>query len=176
MTNSTFHIPTLNTERLHLRAPTLADFDAVAGFYAEERSHFVGGPLTREQAWRMLSQEAGHWVLQGYGRWILEEKSTGATVGVVGLWCPEGFPERELGWDLFKGATGKGYAAEAGTAARAYAYDTLGWTTLISLVAAGNDASAAVATRLGAKPDGTFLHERFGEAQVFRHPGAEALT
>lgn len=176
MTESVFHIPTLETERLLMRAPHLSDFEALATFYADKRSHFVGGPLSHELAWRMLAQEAGHWLLQGFGRWALVEKSSGDTVGIVGLWHPLGFPERELGWDLFNGATGKGYATEAATAARNYAYDTLGWTTLISLVADGNDASAAVAERLGATSDGIFTHERYGPMRIMRHPAPEALS
>lgn len=176
MTQTTVHIPTLETERLVLRAPALADFDAIAAFYASDRSQFVGGPMSGELAWRNMAQEAGHWVLQGFGRWILEEKATGQTVGMVGLWHPVGFPERELGWDLYGDATGKGFATEAGLAARAYAYGTLGWTTLISLIAKDNDASTAVATRLGAVQDGTFTHERFGETKVMRHPSPEAMT
>lgn len=172
----TFDAPTLETERLIMRAPNLDDLEAMAAFYATERSRFVGGPQTRELVWRTLAMEAGHWILNGFGRWTLVEKSTGASVGTVGLWHPEGFPERELGWDLFEGATGKGYATEAALAARAHAYDVLGWTTLISLVADGNDASERVARRLGAQHDGNFTHERYGPMRVFRHPGPEAIA
>ena len=167
-------IHTLETDRLILRAHTLDDFDAVAAFYASEHSKFVGGPMSRELAWRALALEAGHWPLRGFGRWAIVERASGQWIGVAGLWHPEGFPERELGWDLAEHATGKGYATEAGLAARHYAYDTLGWTTLISLVADGNDASAAVATRLGAWHDGRFTHERYGPMNVYRHPGPDA--
>ncbi|MEL6563548.1 MAG: GNAT family N-acetyltransferase [Pseudomonadota bacterium] len=172
----TFNAPTLDTARLTLRAPQIDDFDALAGFYASPRATFVGGPLTRELAWRTLAQEAGHWVLRGFGRWTVVEKASRSAVGIVGLWHPEGFPEQEIGWDLFDGATGKGYATEAAMAARHFAYDTLGWTTAISLVANGNDASCGVAKRLGARQDGTFTHDRFGPMQIWRHPGPEALT
>ncbi|MEP3945391.1 GNAT family N-acetyltransferase [Ascidiaceihabitans sp.] len=169
-------IPTLHTERLTLRGPTEADFDVFAAFYASERSSFVGGPLPREQAYRILMQEAGHWQLKGFGRFSLVEKDTGATVGIVGLWNPVGFPENELGWDLFDGASGKGYATEAGAAVRAYAYSTLGWTTLISMIADGNEASVRVAKRLGARPDGTFTHERFGPMGIWRHPAPKEAS
>ena len=169
-------IPTLTTERLTLRAPRLDDFEPFAAFYAGPRSGFVGGPLTRERAWRVLAQEAGHWHLMGFGRWIVTETPSGRPVGVVGLWHPEGFPERELGWDLFDGFEGRGYATEAARVARSHAYETLGWTTLISLVAEGNDASAAVARRLGAIEDGVFTHEVFGPARIFRHPSPSELV
>ena len=170
-----FDTPTLETDRLLLRAPALQDLDAMTEFYASERSRFVGGPQSRELVWRTLAMEAGHWALQGFGRWTLVEKDTGAPIGTVGLWHPEGFPERELGWDLFNGATGKGYATEAALAARRFAYDTLGWTTLISLIADGNTGSEGVANRLGATYDYDFTHERYGPMRVFRHPGPDAL-
>lgn len=168
-------IPTLTTERLILRAPTLADFDPLAAFYATDHARFVGGPLSRELTWRMLATEAGHWQLRGFGRWSVEHRDTGDWIGIVGLWNPEGFPENELGWDLAPEATGEGYATEAATAARAYAYDTLGWNTLISLIVDDNHASEAVARRLGATLDGRFTHERYGPMRVFRHPAPEAL-
>ena len=173
---TTVAIPTLETDRLILRPLALKDFEAFAAFYASDHARFVGGPTTRELAWRSLAQEMGHWALLGFGRWAITLKGSDDWIGVAGLWHPEGFPERELGWDLARHATGQGYATEAGAAARAYAYDTLGWTTLISLVADGNDASTRVAARLGARPDGRFTHERFGPMQVWRHPSPEELA
>lgn len=172
----TFSAPIVETDRLRLRAPELRDAEAHAAFFASERAKFVGGPIPAERAWRVLAQEAGHWVLKGYGRWIVEEKATDTAIGVIGLWQPLGFPENELGWDLYEGATGKGYATEAARAARAFAYDTLGWTTLTSMIDPNNTASAAVATRLGAAYDYDFTHENFGPVQIWRHPGPEALT
>lgn len=171
----TFSAPRVETERLILRAPEPQDIEIHAAFFASDRSHFVGGPTTAERAWRIFAMEVGHWVIKGFGRWVLEEKSTGNAVGIVGLWHPLGFPEDELGWDLFEGATGKGYATEAARAARAYAYDTLGWTTLTSFIDPKNTASAAVATRLGAAYDYNFTHDHFGPVQIWRHPGPEQL-
>ena len=169
-------IPTLTTERLILRAPEACDIAPFAAFYASERSHFVGGPLTAEGSWRMLAMEIGHWTLKGFGRWIAETRNTGEAVGLIGLFEPEGWPEPEIGWDLFNGFEGKGYATEAGHAARAYAYDILGWPTAISLVKPGNDGSAAVAKRLGAYPDGSITHERHGPMYVYRHPAPVELA
>ncbi len=163
-------IPTIETDRLILRAPQAGDFAPFAAFYASDRARFVGGPLTAEGSWRMLAMEIGHWSLKGFGRWIAEDRATGAAVGLIGLFEPEGWPEPEIGWDLFNGFEGHGYATEAALAARDYAYDMLGWTTAISLVKEGNDASAAVARRMGAKPDGVVTHERHGQMHVWRHP------
>ncbi|MGR3323465.1 MAG: GNAT family N-acetyltransferase [Pseudooceanicola sp.] len=168
-------IPVLHTERLTMRGPDARDIAPIRDFYASDRSQFVGGPLTAELAWRQLGTEIGHWTLRGYGRWMVDVTDTGETVGMVGLWNPEGWPEPELGWDLFEGQEGKGYATEAAQAARAYAYDVLGWQTLISLVKPANTASAAVAQRLGAALDSAFTHERWGPMQVWRHPAPDML-
>ena len=169
-------IPQLETPRLILRAATPADFPVFRDFYMGPRSHFVGGPLTAELAWRMLAMEIGHWTLKGFGRFIVAEKTTGTPVGIIGPFEPHGWPEPELGWDLFDGHEGKGYATEAGAATRAYAYDVLGWPTAISLVKPANTASARVAQRLGCMLDGTFTHERHGPMQVWRHPAPDSLT
>ena len=163
--------PVIETDRLRLRPLGLADFEPLAVFYASERSRFVGGPESAEWTWRTLALEIGHWTLRGYGRFGVEEKATGALAGLVGPWNPEGWPEPEIGWDLMNGFEGKGFATEAGRAALDYAYGTLGWTTAISLVADGNDGSARVAERLGARLDGAFDHVRFGPMRVFRHAG-----
>lgn len=169
-------IPTLETDRLILRAPGPQDFAPFADFYASPRANFVGGPLNAELSWRMLAMEIGHWTLKGFGRWIAEAKDGGAPVGMIGLFEPEGWPEPEIGWDLFNGHEGKGYATEAGRAARSYAYDVLGWQTAISLVKPANTGSARVAERLGARHEGDFTHERHGFMQVWRHPAPRDLA
>ena len=168
----------LESERLRLRMFGEEDITAYHEMLTHpEVCHWFGDgdPPDRMETWRQVAAILGHWQLRGYGLWAMEEKATGSVVGVVGLWHPDGFPEHELGWDLFDGATGKGYATEAGRAARAFAYDTLGWTTLISLIADGNTGSEGVATRLGAAPDGRFTHERYGTMTMWRHPSPEAL-
>ena len=175
MTTHLAPIPTLQTPRLTLRAPGAQDAEALMAFYASDRARFVGGPKDRAQAWRQLGTEIGHWVMHGYGRWMVDVTETGETVGMVGLWNPEGWPEPEIGWDLFEGAEGRGYATEAAEAARAHAYDVLGWSTAISLVDPENHGSAAVARRLGAAPDGTFTMGDH-EVVIYRHPGPDALS
>jgi RimJ/RimL family protein N-acetyltransferase len=169
-------IPPLHTPRLTLRAPGIDDFDALAAFYGGPRAHHVGGPVTREQAWRILAGEIGHWSLRGFGRWAVEDRASGRFAGLVGLWFPDGWPEPEIGWTLVDGCEGHGFATEAALAAREHAYDTLGWATAISLVSPDNTASAAVARRMGARTDGRFTHERFGLMDIWRHPAPADLT
>ena len=163
-------IPRLDTPRLVLRAPAEADLDAVAAFYASDRSRMVGGPMTRLDAWRALASILGHWHLRGWGRWVLEDRATGRPAGIVGLHAPEGWPEPEIGWTVFDGFEGQGVAHEAALAARRYAYGPARWTTAISLVDPANARSAALAHRMGCTPDGTFRHAAYGRMDVWRHP------
>jgi RimJ/RimL family protein N-acetyltransferase len=176
MTALALHIPRLETERLILRAPSVADLDAEAEFFASDAAKYVGGPLRRDETWRSIAMLLGHWAIRGFGFWGVEEKETGIYVGRVGLWFPEGWPEPEVGWTLMTYATGKGYATEAALAARTHAYDILGWETAISLIDPDNDASKAVAKRLGAQLDYHYEHPKFGTTEIWRHPAPDDLV
>ena len=169
-------IPTLTTERLRLRAPEARDFDAYAEFRASDRAKPLGGPFNRTQAFGQFAALLGHWTLRGYGRWLVADKASDAPLGVVGLLNPDGWPEPELAWSVFAPAEGKGVAYEAACAARDYAFATVGLTTLISLVAADNPRSTALAKRLGAQCDGEVDVPGYGPAPVWRHPNPGATA
>jgi len=168
-------IPTLTTRRLILRAPAARDVGPMAAFYQSDAARFVGGPQPEYETWRYLAQVIGHWQLKGFGRWIVTLKDDDTAIGLIGLHEPLDWPEPEVAWILW-GGNGQGYATEAAQAARSYAYDTLGLSTLISCIDDGNPASMAVATRLGAQRDADdYMHPKYGAMQVWRHPGPEAL-
>ena len=168
-------IPTLTTERLILRAPQPKDVPAFATFYASDAASFVGGPLDAAQTWRYLAEVIGHWAMRGYGRWIVTLKDEDEAIGLVGLHNPLDWPEPEVGWYVWSG-NGKGYASEAGRAARDHAYRTLGWSTIVSMIAPGNDPSIRVAEAMGARREDDYTHPRFGTLTVYRHPAPEALA
>lgn len=169
-------IPVLRTERLTLRGPGIGDFEAVAAFLASDRARYIGGPLSRHLAWRSFSSIVGQWQLRGYGMWSIDETATGAFVGIVGLYDPEGWIAPEIGWwAVVPAQEGRGFITEAARAARRYAYEFAGWSEAFSVIAEGNKRSVRVATRLGATLDHTEdLGER-GVALVYRHPSPAAL-
>jgi len=168
-------IPTLETDRLILRAPSLNDFEAEVNFFASPRAADVGGIQTRDQVWRYLAFHIGHWAFRGFGMFAIEDKASGEYYGRTGPFFPEGWPEREIGWTVMAPAEGRGIAHEAALRARQYAYETLGWTTAISLIASTNHRSQKLAKRLGATLEGSFTHLQYGAMQVYRHPKPEAL-
>ena len=86
-------IPTLTSERLILRPFRENDLDAFARCCQDEETmRYLGGTLSREDAWRQMAMLLGHWQLRGYGMWALEERATGAFVGRLGFHRPEGWP------------------------------------------------------------------------------------
>lgn len=163
-------IPEFTTERLVMRGFRDDDFPSFAGFYANEQTaRFVGGVCSGEDAWRRMASFAGHWILRGYGLWALQLRETGAFVGYCGLWFPQGWPEPEIGWGLVEAHHGRGYVTEAARRARSYAYDSLGWTTVVSCIALENTASIRVAERLEARFERT-IENRGWTVGVYRHP------
>jgi len=173
---TSFTIPTIETEHLILRGPKASDFNAFAEFYASDRSKGVGGPLTRDKAWRAFATDFGHWHLLGYGMWVIDEKSSGKVVGHVGFWNPEGWLERELAWTVFEGFEGKGYAHEAALGARNYAYQTLGWGPMISVIDPDNTRSIVLAKRLGATHERDWDTPSGHPTLIYRHPAPEAMS
>lgn len=144
-------IPTIETEHLRLRGWRLEDFEPYAALRTDAQlQRYVGGPQTRSHAWETFCAAPGEWVLRGFGIFLVAEKETDEAVGYAGLWFPPDLAEPELCWSLFPGNMGKGYATEAATAARAWAYETLRGGSLMSFIHPENQPSRAVAERLGA--------------------------
>jgi RimJ/RimL family protein N-acetyltransferase len=147
--------PVLETERLILRSPQSADFEGWAQFHGDADSmRYLGGPVTRAEAWRAMAAVVGMWPLLGFSEFSVVEKASGRWIGRVGPWCPEGWPGREVGWMLLADARGKGYALEAATASMDFAFETLGWTHVIHVIDPRNRASQALARRLGSVLEG----------------------
>lgn len=167
--------PTLHTTRLILRAQTMDDFAAVRDFYATDRSKTVGGPLPSNQLWYGFAADTGCWELQGFGAWAIDLKADNSFIGRISLNGPPNFPEREIGWALFDGYEGCGYAQEAARAARTYLFQTLGWPTAVSYIHPDNTRSIKLAERLGAVIDQA-AHGSFPahpETLVYRHTAQE---
>jgi RimJ/RimL family protein N-acetyltransferase len=162
--------PTLETDRLVLRAHRFEDFQPYAELFASERARFMDGPIAPADAWRNFMCDVGQWAVLGYGAWAVELKATGAFIGQVGLNRPYHFPEDELGWLLFDGHEGQGHALEAATRARDFGFHELGLTTLVSYVDPKNARSIALAERLGAVPDPEAMRPENDPCIVFRHP------
>ena len=147
----------LQTDRLLLRMFRESDFEAYAGICADPdvmRYLGEGKPLSRMDAWRQMAMVLGHWQLRGYGLWAVEEKVSGALVGRIGFFNPEGWPGFEVGWMLGRPYWGNGFATEGARAVLQYAFTEMQRTHVISLIRPENAASIRVAERLGERLEG----------------------
>lgn len=174
-------VPRIETDRLILRGYRSEDAaDYAALMEAPETFRFSErGPMTAAESWTRLLRHVGHWSLNGWGLFALEEKASGRLVGEAGL---EDFRrglgddfERvpEASWTIASWAWGLGYATEAAAAALAWMEDRFGTDRTVCVIHAGNAASLRVAEKLGYDPFAT-SHYR-GYPAILLERGWEAL-
>jgi RimJ/RimL family protein N-acetyltransferase len=156
-------IPVIETQRLRLRAPRLADFDAWAEVLCGPAGPHLGGPFDRDDAFTEFAAACGTWLLRGHGPWTVEPRAGGAPLGFVLIGFEPGDREPELGFLFRPEAEGRGLAAEAARAALDHAR-AAGLPALVSYVAPDNGRSLALVRRLGARRDGTL-----DGCEVWRH-------
>ena len=169
--------PMLETPRLCLRPPQPADAEGFIAFLGSERATYLGGPMSRPAAWRVFAMVLGHWRMLGFGLWSVCRRGEDRPIAAVGLLCPEGWPEGEIAWHVTDpAAEGTGVAHEAAEAARAHAYEVLGWPGAVSYIAPSNSRSIRLAERLGAAPDPDAPRPEGLDCTVWRHPGPETLA
>jgi len=145
----------LETDRLTLRPIAMEDFPRWAEMMADpEAARFLGGPQPTAVAWRGFMTMAGAWSLTGVSMFSLIERDSGLWLGRIGPWQPHGWPGTEVGWGLHPDAQGKGYGAEAATAAIDYAFDALGWSEVIHCIDPDNVPSQRLAERIGSRNQG----------------------
>jgi RimJ/RimL family protein N-acetyltransferase len=104
--------------------------------------------------WRNSAIMAGHWVLHGFGMFVVEEKSSGRFAGRVGPFFPPNWPGFEVGWGIAKEFRGRGYALEAARASIDWSFATFQLEEILHCIDRENVSSQAVARRLGATIEG----------------------
>ena len=155
---SSLEIPVLETENLRLRGHSAADFASSCALWStpEVIRYTTLKPSTPEEVWSRLLRYFGLWSLLGYGFWVVEEKSSGAYIGEVGLMNyrrdidPPLGDTPEIGWSLLPAFHGKGYATEAARAALAWAAASPLFARQIScIIHTENVSSLRVASKCG---------------------------
>jgi RimJ/RimL family protein N-acetyltransferase/acyl dehydratase len=146
----------LETERLLIRPWQPGDRDAFVAMASDpEVMRYIraGTPYTEPEVEEFLARQARQESELGVCMGAVVETSSGEVVGVAGIQPLGTTGDMEIGWWLRRDRWGRGYATEAGRAAMRHVLDALGRTRVMAIIDPGNDASVAVAARLGFRYD-----------------------
>jgi len=145
--------PLIDTKRLLLRPMQAADFDELFLIFTDPNvmEAFDSPPFNRQQMDHWLKGNLDHQDKYGYGLFSVILKANESLIGDCGLEIMEvdGVQVAELGYDFRSDYWHQGYATEAATAVRDYAFQVLNLPQLVSLIRVGNQASRRVAEKLG---------------------------
>jgi RimJ/RimL family protein N-acetyltransferase len=142
----------LETERLRLRLFVPEDLDALCSLTADaEVMRFIGDGvlLSRAEIEANLVNIISNFHRRGYGRWALEEKSTGRLAGYCGFGLSDEAFGVELVYLLGLEFWGRGYASEAGRACLRYGFEQLQLSAIKAVTLPDNLRSQRVMERLG---------------------------
>ncbi len=157
----------LETERLRLRKLEPADFQALCGILRDEEVMYAyEHAFSREEAQAWLDRQLARYETYGdaYGLLAVILKETGELIGQCGITMQEweGRMVPEIGYLFRKEFWHRGYAAEAASACRDYAFDELGLEEVYSIIRVDNEASQNVARRNGMTVRGRLLKHYYG--------------
>jgi RimJ/RimL family protein N-acetyltransferase len=140
----------VETARLRLRMLRPEDLDDLAALFADpEVMKYVadGKPTSREETRKALDSIIQHWRRHGFGRWAVEDKTTGEFVGFGGLRSLFGVPE--VVYHFATRHWGNGLATELGRASLRYGFETHRFARIVAIAKPGNAASIRVMEKLG---------------------------
>lgn len=140
----------IETDRLLLRIAQPSDLDHLAALFADpDVMRYVGNgqPVDRTEAEKAVTSIIAHWNRHGFGRWIVEEQSSGEFVGYGGLRSLFGTPE--VVYHLAKLHWGKGFATEMARASLSYGFGECRFERIVAIAKPENTASIHVMEKLG---------------------------
>lgn len=142
------------------------DFGELLTLWSDEdfTRHIMGRALGREEVWFRLLRDLGHWAAMGHGNWTIRLRDGGAYLGSVGVFdyrreLEPPFDAPELGWGVAPGFQGRGYAAEALTAALDWTDAHLSASRTVCMISPENLASLTLAARVGYRPYATTTYK-----------------
>jgi RimJ/RimL family protein N-acetyltransferase len=164
----------LSTPRLQLRELTPDDGPALFEVLGDpENMRFYPRPYTREEVdgWIERQREPCR---EGSGLLGLIVRDSGAFAGDCGLiWQEvEGVMEPEIAYHVHRAHQGRGYATEAASAVRDYAFATLGCDHVTSMIRPENLPSRRVAEKNGLTVDRTIFWRGYDHCVCQRRKAA----
>lgn len=144
---------TINTDRLILRSFQHSDADKLQQLLSDPAvmRFSLNGPYPAAKTAALMAHCMQQSALQAPTLLAVVHKQNQQLIGVCGFFQQTilGVKELELGYRFFPSHWGSGFATEAASALKHYAFTELGCTRLISLIANSHHASARVAQKNG---------------------------
>lgn len=145
-------IPTIETDRLLLRALSPDDAEALHLIYGQEevRRYFPRpGPVPMEKVEDEIARDLEHWEEHGYGWWAVEPLDRRVLAGWAGLkYLPE-TSETEVAGLLAREYWGQGLAVEAAREGLRFGFESHRLDIIIGLAHPDNLRSRRVLEKLG---------------------------
>ena len=161
----------IETKRLILREYTYDDFDSLAQIIsdAETMKHYEM-PYDENGVKRWLDWSLDNYRKYGFGLWAIELKQTGEFIGDCGLTMQniDGELLPEIGYHINKKYWRQGYAKEAATAVRDWAFNNTDFSCLYSYMTASNLPSYSTAASAGLKRIKEYADEKGVPHLVYR--------
>lgn len=158
--------PILQTSRLLLREMTEDDLPALRSILQDPQVMYAyEHAFSEEEVRAWLAKQRRRYAEDGFGLWAMVLRQTGAMIGQCGLtWQDRGDGTQcvEVGYLLQRAFWHQGYATEAATACKAYAFQELGLDEVCSIIRDNNLASQAVAKRNGMIVTGRLVKHYYG--------------
>lgn len=163
----------LETERLYLREMTQDDFPSLCNILQDEETMYAyEGAFTDSEAQEWLDRQRARYQKWGFGLWAVILKDNGKMIGQCGLTMQPWKEEEvlEVGYLFERSHWHKGYATEAATACKQYAFDVLQAKDVCSIIRDTNTASQHVAVRNGMTIEDTWTkHYRGVDMPHYRY-------
>ena len=140
------------TSRLILRKMAQSDYPALSAILQDEATMYAyEGAFSDTETQNWLDCTLNHYKEHGFGLWAVILKSSGEMIGDCGItWQKLGETSvPEIGYHFNRAYWGQGYAAEAAIACKEYAFDSLRFDEIYSIVRDTNIPSMNVAIRNG---------------------------
>lgn len=164
MSNSTPEI-IITTPRLYLRRLTKGDYGALCQTLQDEKAMYAyEHAFSGEEVNHWLQNQLNRYQNDGFGLWAVCRKEDGRFIGQCGITRQTlgDAAVPEIGYLFARKYWHNGYAAEAAAACRDYAFYTLGFGRVYSIIRDNNTASINVAKRLGMEKCGQFTKHYYG--------------
>ncbi len=142
------------SERLCFRELNFADVDNLQLIFSDPVAmQYYPSTKDIEATRNWIQWQLDNYKSDGHGLWAVHLKESGEFIGQCGVIpnSPRGFRENDVGYLFVRKFWGQGYATEAASRVRDYAFSKLDLDTLVVYMGPKNTPSRKVAERIGGK-------------------------